>query len=559
MDGIGILFWRWLSQPRYLLVEIALLAALLLAGWLRPAWGEACLNRLGRWGYRAARRPVWASMAMAGLVIALRLAMLPFFPVPEPHVHDEFSYLLAADTFAHFRLANPVHPMWRHLESPHIFHQPAYSSMYPPGQGMLLAAGKLILHPWVGVLASAAALPVALFYMLRGWIPGRWALLGALLAIPRWILYSYWINSYWGGALPAIGGALVLGAMGRLWNGTRAWRAQGVLLGCGAAILMNTRPFEGGVLVAAAMAALLTRIRWRIWPAAAVLIPVALWMGYFHWRTTGNPLLLPYEHQKSIYGMAKAFAFLEPGPRQHYGDPHLAAFYQWELDTHLARRNRPALTTLINLGVVARFLFGPALGVALLGLPWAIRSRKNRVLVWLAAVCVAALAVETWMHPHYAAPAGGLAMLLVIESLRRVRVCVRKAVLSACAVMALFPVPAIVAGWKFEPSYGAWWTIEWDVERPRVIRQLEAAPGNDLVIVRHPDGQSDPEQWVYNEADIDRASIVWARERDAVSNEALIRYFKDRRVWLLVARRGRVELLPQPARHLGNRTHTAGQ
>src|SRR5205823_4942191 len=40
-------------------------------------------------------------------------------------------------------------------------------------------------------------------------------------------------------------------------------------------------------------------------------------------------------------------------------------------------------------------------------------------------------------------------------------------------------------------------------------------------------------EWVYNEADIDAAKVVWARDMDATSNAELLRYFQGRRVWLI--------------------------
>jgi len=85
-----------------------------------------------------ARHTRWCMLALALLPIALRLAMLPQAPVPSPRTPDDFSFALLGDTLAHFRLANPPHPMHRFFETNFVLQEPTYSSIYPPGQAIPL-------------------------------------------------------------------------------------------------------------------------------------------------------------------------------------------------------------------------------------------------------------------------------------------------------------------------------------------------------------------------------------------------------------------------------------
>src|SRR6185369_2384866 len=167
----------WLQLQKYPLITIeaelcVILFLLLLILRIRAPWAD----RLQEW-FQAAALPRWRAVVIVFVAAILgHLVVLPTLDRPVPGVHDEFSYLLAGQTFALGRLANPTHPLWIHFESFHIDQQPTYASMYPPAQGMTLAFGLLLGDPIIGVWVSTAFFCAATCWMLQAWVPAKWAL-----------------------------------------------------------------------------------------------------------------------------------------------------------------------------------------------------------------------------------------------------------------------------------------------------------------------------------------------------------------------------------------------
>ncbi len=494
------------------------------------------------------------------IVINVRLALLPQLPAPVPSIHDEYSYLLMADTFAHGRLANPTHPMWISFESFHINWFPTYSSKYPPGQGVVLALGQLLSHPWIGVLLSVAAMCAAILWMLQAWLPPRWALLGGVLVALKFGIASYWINSYWGGAVAATGGALVLGAMPRIVR--RANTRDALLLGLGIAILANTRPYEGLLLCIPVAGWFLwwlggktrsrvtprTRIVRVFAPLAVVLLLTIGFIGYYNWRLTGSALLFPYALNSRTYRTTGLFLWDHPKEQIQYNNEQFEDFYNgWEHEYYQNTWQDVRKITAEKLTRSGSTYFWWGALLLLPGLPFAFLDRKMRLPLLILILGTAAFLTSIWSFPHYAAPLTCVIFLLLVQAIRHLRT-IRLGgrhlglALSWAAVSLLaFDVGSSARRHVCDPLE---WTCKGDPSRAAIGKILSNAPGKHLIMVRYDQDHNLHDEWVYNGAVIDNAKVLWARELDPAQNAKLFAYFKDRQIWLVEPDTDNTELIP---------------
>jgi hypothetical protein len=540
--------------------SLKILAATLLfiaGNFLARNWVDRQFLRAETLFSQLAKRRKLALAVLFVSVIAMRIAVLPLLPVPVPGIHDEYSYLLMSDTFAHGRLANPPHPLWPSFDSFHINWLPTYSSIYPPAQGLILAVGQLVGHPWLGVLLSAAATCSAIMWMLQAWMPGRWPFLGGLLAAAQFGVASYWMNSYWGGAAAAIAGAMVLGALKRI--SCRPTFSNAAALGLGVAILANSRPYEG-LLFCIPVAA------WFLWwlarktsphqsrakvlaTVAIILAATAAFMAYYNWRLTGDALLLPHTLRTRTYHSSALFLWQHPRPPMHYGNPQFEEFYNgWERQNYLhtwSDVRRVSLEKVDRLG--STFFWWGAI-LLLPGLPFAMRDKKMRLLVVMLSIGALGIFAVVWSFPHYAAPFTCIIIALLVQSLRHLRTMQVSGWplgrwLARASVLFLFAATAgYVIDRQCDPRH---WTCQGDPSRQTIQDRLAHTPGKHLILVRYdPDNHNIHDEWVYNGAEIDTAKVLWARELDEPQNKRLLAYFKDRHIWLVEPDTDNTELIP---------------
>ena len=488
-----------------------------------------------------ARKHALIACLLAVVSLAGRAALLRFIPIPEPGIQDEFSYLLAADTFASGRLTNPTHPLWTHFETIHELMRPSYQSKYPPGQGLVLALGQAVFgHPWYGVWLSVAAMTAAIYWACAGWLPPRWALLGGVIALLKVGLITYWSTSYWGGAVAAGGGALVIGAVARLRRAPSFRLA--LVLAAGLAVLANSRPLEGGLLGLGAMGVLLSRVTLRqLWaPLALVLIPTATWMLYYNYRITGNPLDTPYASHHRQYDIGTPFIWDGKAlPQPPVQSAHVREVHRREYESR-ADQMTPVIR-LLDLYFLSQLYLGIPLSICTIcAFPfirwWRLRTGP---LLAMSLPMVLALLTLVWVSPHYAAPATAAYYIVGIVVLRRLF----HAWPVATQCLVAFVLLNAVLQYKDPASQWLWDKRDFTAARKSVLQKLEQVPGRKVVFVEYAPGHDVNQEWIYNRADIDHSQTIWAHEMGQAENQELINYYPDRQFWrVVVYGKGRAEL-----------------
>ncbi|MDP8989876.1 MAG: hypothetical protein M3N41_07320 [Acidobacteriota bacterium] len=531
-----------------------------LAGFSATAHTPQLWRRLAGGYLWLASREMLACAFILILTLGVRAALLPWLSVPQPAIHDEFSYLLAADTYAHGRLANRAHPLWQHFESFQILQQPTYASKYQPLQGLVLAFGQKFLGlPWLGVYLSMGLLCAALCWMLQGWIAPEWALLGALLCVLRVGVLSYWMNSYLGGAVPGIGGALVLGAIVRVWRGKQFGHSIGWALGL--AILALSRPYDAAVVGAASAAMLFWFLRKNRTPPGTIAVRVALpallvlllcmaAVGYNNYRVTGYASTLPYQVHDGQYAVAPMFAMIPLRAEPAYRHPVMRKFWaDWNAGQWTFARENPLENMLLKLHNFGDFFFAFwMVSVPVLLCPYALVTAEERATVFLMLVFVLMIAPLIAIGPHYGAAFAGVFYLRFLQSLQRLwswRPAGRVAA-SLLAVLLIGDGLGLTSsrdltsrGFAARESAAAF-------PRHGMQQTLEAMPGSQLVLVRYGPEHDPQMEWVYNRADIDASKVVWAREMGPQQDRALLDYFHDRQAWLLEPDHSPAKLRPYP-------------
>ncbi|MFO0815450.1 MAG: hypothetical protein U0796_19715 [Gemmatales bacterium] len=481
------------------------------------------------------------------LGLTLLLSIIPSLVrgrFPPVSSHDEFSYILAADTYLHGRLANPTPAGWQHFESMHINVIPAYCSKYQPGMGLMLAAGQLLGHPYFGMLMALGIASLASTWMFRSWLPPVWALKASLLMTCP--LATNWGDYYFaGGPLAIIAGAILVRYFKTVRRHKLSHGDAMLLSGC-LVLLFWTRPFEGGI------AALLLGIPilyfafcrqglqlFQMIPACILILAPAAWFQFsLNQACTGSYTKLPYIEHEEQYGMTPLFLFQPPrAVTPEYRNATLQSFHKSMLSWYeLQHDHRLSRALLFKAGTGWNFFFSLFWLVPLCMLPELCRMPLIRYLLacWFLLFLIL-LFGTTWFLNHYAAPLAPAWAIVIIFACRLVSQLRYRGYAWGRFIIVLlfmsFSVQAVV-----ERNLVSYFSKDATAAiRSTIERQLSSEPGRHLIFMTYGSKHDTGQECVYNSATISAQKVIWARSLGREADELLMKEYPQRQYWILHA------------------------
>jgi hypothetical protein len=514
--------------------------------------------------FKLTTRPALVAVLLFAVGFGLTASLPLHFGWPQPVLHDEFAYIFEGETFAHGRLTNPPPPgPPEFFETFHHLVTPDYIGKFPPGQGLALALGVLLGHAIIGIWIINGLWAAALYWMLRGVAPPRWALLGAIAGIATYGAFSYWGQTYWGGSVLALGGTLTFGGALRLLKRRGCPYAASTLAGLGCAIMALTRPLDGFIFAVFPAATILylafrpagkkppTVGRFLSFLAPAVL-GVVLMLAY-NVATTGRPLLFAHRlYDNTFVPRLVLFVWQKPPPPSPH-EPAYLSDYQNAYADNMAADPLTWSAQLSNavyfaasqrdfflpLAVLPLFLFG------LLGaLCW--RDRSARFALGSVAFLIIPFCILRYYgFPHYAAAWTAPVLVLLIQGARHAcagflrRSCRwRWLPFTAAAFLLLYaPVDAALGvlnrgqpGWMGEPYF---WALDRLALTDQLTLRFEKTGHRQLVAVIYPPGHNPHDEWVFNSPDPAAQPVLWARSLGPQADQKLFAVFPNYDHWIL--------------------------
>jgi hypothetical protein len=210
------------------------------------------------------------------------------------------------------------------------------------------------------------------------------------------------------------------------------------------------------------------------------------------------------------------------------------------------------------------FFIGPALTIPLCACAWALRDHRIRPLIITGAVGAIGMELVIYFAPHYSAPFTCIILVLLVQGLRHLRAWrwdgrpVGAFLAHSTVAVCLLMLPVQV-GVLWSRSKSPNWKPD-GIERQQIVDRLRSAPGGQLVLVRYSsDHDVLSQEWVYNEADIEHAKVIWARDMGQADNVELLNHYKDRQAWLVEPDSNPPELLPYITARVKSRTALVGE